>query len=168
MTTTAPPDEVRIRPAGVPGDLGWVVMEHGRMYADEYGWDITFEALVAQIMADFGRDPQRAGQAGWIADVNGERAGCIFCVPGDEPGTAQLRTLLVTPAARGRGVGGQLIEHCADFARAAGFRRLTLWTNDVLVSARRLYEEAGFTLTEEDRHHSFGQDLVGQRWSLRL
>ena len=156
--------ETRIRPLGVPGDLGWVVMANGRTYAEQYGWDQSYEALVARIVADF--DP--AAGAAWIAEADGERVGGVFCVPDSEPGTARLRLLVVTPAARGLGLGSALVEHCLEYARAQGYERVTLWTNDVLVAARRIYQRAGFTLVKEEPHHSFGHDLVGQDWTLDL
>ncbi len=162
------PEPITLRPAGRPGDLGWVVRQHGEQYAAEYDWDITFEALVAGIMAEFGANLDRPGQAGWIAESGGQRVGCIFGMPTTDPAVAQLRTLLVTPAARGHGVGGLLVAECVTFARSAGYQRMVLWTNDVLVSARRLYVAAGFTVIDEDPHHSFGHDLVGQRWGLLL
>ena len=157
---------VRIRPPG-PGDLGWVVQEHGARYAAEHGWDATFEALVARIVADFAcdHDPQR--ERAWIAEVDGRTAGCIFCVRQDGA-TAQLRLLLVTPAARGLGLGQLLVDECLSFARASGYRELVLWTNDVLTAARHIYEKAGFQLAAEEQHHSFGQDLAGQTWRLRI
>ena len=158
---------VVIRRLGEPGDLGWVVMEHGQIYAEEFGWDTTFETLVARIVADYaaGPDPQR--EAAWIAEVDGERAGCVFCVAADAT-TAQLRILLVHPRARGLGVGGRLVSCCVDFAATAGYRRMVLWTNDVLVSARRIYQQHGFELGEQERHHSFGVDLIGQNWAKDL
>jgi GNAT superfamily N-acetyltransferase len=166
--TTASTGSVLVRPADQAGDLGWVVMAHGRSYADEFGWDTSFEALVARIVADFAgaHDPQR--EAAWIAEVDGARAGCVFCVASEEPGTAKLRILLVDPAARGRGVGSRLVRTCLDFARDAGYRRVTLWTNDVLVTARRLYQGVGFRLVDSERHHSWGRDLVGETWVLDL
>ena len=156
-----------IRPLDRPGDLGWVVMAHGETYAKEFGWDQSFEALVARIVADYaeGHDPAR--EAAWIAEVDGERAGCVFCVA-DSAEVARLRILLVDPAARGHGLGARLVDECVAFARSAGYRRITLWTNDVLASARRIYQAAGFVLGAEDRHHSFGHDLVGQTWSRSL
>ncbi|MGH3342382.1 MAG: GNAT family N-acetyltransferase [Carbonactinosporaceae bacterium] len=158
---------VTIRPLGRPGDLGWVVKAHGEVYAEEFGWDTSFEALVARIVADYTADHDPAREAAWIAEVDGQRAGCVFCVAADEA-TAKLRILLVRPDARGHGLGARLVDTCLDFARAAGYRRITLWTNDVLVSARRIYQAAGFALVEEERHHSFGVDLVGQNWARDL
>ncbi|MDH2414565.1 GNAT family N-acetyltransferase [Nocardioides sp. CER19] len=156
-----------IRTLGAPGDLGWVVMAHGEVYAREYGWDATFEALVLEIVAEFVAKRDRAGVEAWIAEVDGERAGTVFCMPGDD-GEAKLRILLVDPRFRGHGVGRLLVDNCLAFARGAGYRRVVLWTNSVLVSARRIYETAGFGLVEEDPHHSFGHDLVGQTWALDL
>lgn len=158
---------IAIRPLEQPGDLGWVVMAHGEVYAREFGWDAGFEALVARIVAEYagGHDPGR--EAAWIAEVGGRRAGCIFCVAGDAT-TAKLRILLVDPVARGHGLGGRLVATCVDFARAAGYRRIGLWTNDVLVSARRIYQAAGFVLLDQEPHHSFGRDLVGQHWARDL
>jgi GNAT superfamily N-acetyltransferase len=156
-----------IRRLGRPGDLGWVVMAHGEIYAAEFGWDTTFEALVARIVADFadGRDDDR--RAAWIAELDGERVGCVFVVPDDER-TARLRILLVDPKARGHGIGGRLVDACLDFARSAGYQRMTLWTNDPLVSAARIYLDRGFRLTAEEPHHSFGADLVGQTYEREL
>lgn len=147
----------------VPGDYGWVVHRHGVLYAEEYGWDETFEALVAQIIADYvrNRDPRR--ENAWLAEVDGQVAGCVFCVRKEEP-VAQLRLLLVEPWARGRGIGSRLIEECLRFAKRAGYERIMLWTNDVLDDARRRYERAGFQLGGEEPHHSFGHDLVSQTW----
>ncbi len=151
-----------------PGDLGWVVERHGARYAAEYGWDATFEALVARIVADFAerRDTQR--EAAWIAELDGERVGCVFCTAADADDTAQLRLLLVEPQARGAGVGTRLVDECLRFARRSGYRRIMLWTNDVLVAARRIYERAGFRCDRREPHHSFGHDLVGEYWSRDL
>lgn len=159
--------EVVIRGLGRPGDLGWVVMAHGERYDEEFGWDARFEALVARIVAEYAddRDPDR--EAAWIAEIDGRRVGTVFCVARDKQ-TAQLRILLVEPAARGHGIGARLVAECLRFAREAGYRRITLWTNSVLVSARRIYEAAGFELVEQERHHSFGADLVGQHWARDL
>jgi GNAT superfamily N-acetyltransferase len=158
-----------IRRLGRPGDLGWVVMAHGEAYAREYDWDQSFEALVARIVADYAADHDPDREAAWIAEVDGRRAGCVFCVADPAAaGTARLRILLVDPAARGRGLGARMVDECLAFAKAAGYRRITLWTNDVLISARRIYQAAGFVLDNEDKHRSFGHDLVGQTWSRPL
>ena len=158
---------VSIRPLGQPGDLGWVVLAHGEIYAAEFGWDVTFEELVAKIVGDYADHHDDATEAAWIAELDGERVGCVFCVAQDEC-TAKLRILLVDPKARGHRLGTRLVQRCVDFARDAGYQRMTLWTNDTLVSARRIYQAAGFELVDEENHHSFGQDLVGQNWSLDL
>lgn len=159
---------MRIRPLDQPGDLGWVVQAHGEIYAKEYDWDTSFEALVAKIVADFANDHDPAREAAWIAELDGVRAGCVFCVAGDEPATAKLRILLVDPAARGHGIGAGLVDTCLDFARTAGYQHMVLWTNDVLVAARKIYQSRGFELVDEEPHHSFGHDLVGQHWSREL
>ena len=149
------------------GDYGWIVHRHGAQYADEYGWDETFEALVARIVADYAErhDPRR--EAAWIAEIDGEPVGCVLCV-GEDESTAKLRLLLVDPRARGRGIGSRLIDECIRFARRAGYERMILWTNDVLHDARRLYERAGFRLVASGPHHAFGHDLVEQTWALEL
>jgi GNAT superfamily N-acetyltransferase len=158
---------VTVRRLGEPGDLGWVVQAHGEIYAAQFGWNHEFEALVARIVADYAgsRDPAR--ETAWIAEVDGRRAGCVFCVA-DGEATARLRLLLVDPSARGRGLGTRLVDECLRFARDAGYREITLWTNDVLAAARRLYQAAGFHLVDEAPHHSFGQALTGQTWTLPL
>ena len=161
------------RPAGyvlrapLPGDLGWVIQKHGAVYADEYRWDGSFEALVARIVADYAEQHDAQREAAWIAEVDGAPAGCVFCVRKSDT-TGQLRLLLVDPAARGMGIGARLVAECVSFARRAGYAELMLWTNDVLAAARRIYEQAGFRLEEEERHRSFGHDLVGQTWRLPL
>jgi len=163
------PSDVRavvLRPPG-PGDYGWMVARHGALYADEYGWDAAFEGLVARIVGDYVEHHDPAREAAWIAEVDGEPAGCVFCVARDAT-TAQLRILLVEPRFRGLGIGTRLVDRCLQFARQAGYGSITLWTNDVLVSARRIYEAAGFTLVDEEPHHSFGHDLVGQHWERDL
>jgi DNA-binding MarR family transcriptional regulator/GNAT superfamily N-acetyltransferase len=162
------------RPAGLvlrppqPGDLGWVVERHGARYAAEYGWDATFEALVARIVAEFAERRDTRREAGWIAELDGERVGCVFCTAAEAEHTAQLRLLLVEPSARGAGVGSRLVDECLRFATRSGYRRITLWTNDVLVTARRIYERTGFGCDHREPHHSFGCDLVGEYWSRDL
>ena len=150
-----------------PGDLGWVVERHGFRYAADYGWDTTFEALVARIVAEFAERGDIKREAAWIAELDGERVGCVFCTAADAD-TAQLRLLIVEPSARGSGVGTRLVDECLRFAKRAGYRRITLWTNDVLVSARRIYERASFRCDRREPHHSFGHDLVGEYWSRDL
>jgi GNAT superfamily N-acetyltransferase len=158
-----------IRIADRPGDLGWMVMAHGEMYAAEYDWDTDFERMVLRIVADLGAAPDRAGQRAWIAELDGRRVGCIACVPDPaQDGQAVLRILLVDPAARGHGVGRGLVRTCLDFARASGYASMRLWTDNQLAAARHLYQDAGFTVTSEEAHHSFGHDLVGQNWRLDL
>ncbi len=156
-----------IRPLGRPGDLGWVVMAHGELYAAEFGWDATFEALVARIVADYAAGHDAAREAAWVAEAGGRRAGCVFCVAADET-TAQLRILLVDPSARGRRLGARLVDHCVAFARQAGYARMKLWTNDPLAAARRIYLSRGFVLVAEEPHRSFGADLIGQIYQLDL
>ncbi len=161
-------ERVVARRADRPGDLGWVVMAHGEGYDEQFGWDTDFEALVARIVADYGTRHDPAREAAWIAELDGRRVGCVFLVDGGRPGLAKLRLLLVTPEGRGHGLGTRLVAECLAFARQAGYERVTLWTNDVLVSARRIYQGFGFTLVDEEPHHSFGHDLVGQNWILDL
>lgn len=160
------PADIRLRGLE-PGDMGWVISRHGAIYWDEYEWDADFEGLVAKIVSDYHQDHKPGREDAWIAELDGARAGCVFCVERDRE-TAQLRILLVEPWARGQGIGRRLVDACMEFARAAGYSRMMLWTNDILVSARRIYEAAGFRLVEEDRHHSFGHDLVGQSWEVDL
>ena len=160
-------EAITIRRLGRPGDLGWVVMAHGEVYAEEFGWDTDFEALVARIVADFAGDHDPAREAAWIAELDGRRVGCVFCVAKDDT-TAQLRILLVHPDGRGHHLGSRLTDECLRFARAAGYERMRLWTNHPLVAARRIYLAVGFALVEEEAHHSFGVDLVGQVYELDL
>jgi GNAT superfamily N-acetyltransferase len=158
-----------IRPLGRPGDLGWVVMVHGEVYAHEFGWDASFEALVAGIVAGYAARHDPCREAAWIAELGRERVGCIFCVADPaEQDTALLRILLVHPAGRGRDLGRRLVDTCLRFAREAGYQRMRLWTNHPLAGARHLYLERGFELVAEERHRSFGADLVGQTYELDL
>jgi GNAT superfamily N-acetyltransferase len=159
---------VSLRHAGRPGDLGWVVERHGAVYAAEYGWDMSFEALVADIVAGFGagHDPRR--EAGWIAELDGRRAGSIFCIAAAEPEVAWLRALIVDPSARRRGIGSLLIERCLEFAREAGYVRIELGTTADLVDARRLYDGAGFRLVDERQEGRFGSTVTSQRMALEL
>ena len=150
----------------VAGDLGWVVERNGALYAAEYGWNRTFEGLCAQIVAEFtAGDAKR--QRCWIADLEGDRVGSIFLMPMNRT-TARLRILFVEPRARGLGVGTKLVDECIRSARELGYRKLVLWTNDVLVDARRIYERAGFTLVDKKKHRDFGPPLVAQTWALSL
>jgi DNA-binding MarR family transcriptional regulator/GNAT superfamily N-acetyltransferase len=148
------------------GDIGWAIERHGQLYADEFGWNGEFEALVASLFAQFASKHDPAAERCWMAEVDGERVGCVFVVRNaDDPNVAQLRCLLVDPRGRGLGVGKRLVEECIAFAKSAGYTKMMLWTNDVLVSARRIYQATGFSLVSEKPHHSFGKDLVGQVWA---
>jgi len=158
-----------------PGDIGWVVSRHGALYAQEYRWDLGFEALVARIAADFIDRFEPSREACWIAERDGVNVGCVFLVQWrDEAtqqpveGVSQLRMLLVEPAARGLGIGERLVRECSRFARQAGYRSIRLWTNSVLTAARGIYQKVGYRLVTSERHHSFGHDLVGEIWELPL
>ncbi|HET9043695.1 MAG TPA: helix-turn-helix domain-containing GNAT family N-acetyltransferase, partial [Burkholderiales bacterium] len=150
-----------------PGDMGWIIGRHGALYAQEYGWDETFEALVAELAARFIRsfDPKR--ERCWIAERDGRNVGAV-CLVRKSATVAQLRLLIVEPDARGLGIGRRLVTECERFARRAGYRKIVLWTNDILDAARHLYEEAGYRLVKAEPHHSFGKDLVGQYWELEF
>jgi DNA-binding MarR family transcriptional regulator/predicted N-acetyltransferase YhbS len=151
-----------------PGDLGWVIGRHGAIYHQEFGWDGTFETLVAEIGAGIMKtlDPKR--EAGWIAELDGLPVGSVFLVRSDASETAKLRLLLVEDQARGLGIGARLVEECERFARRAGYRRITLWTNSVLVAARTIYTRAGYRLVTSEPYHGFGCDLVSETWELPL
>ncbi|TIT31143.1 MAG: MarR family transcriptional regulator [Mesorhizobium sp.] len=155
-----------LRPLEV-GDIGWVTRRQGMLYAQDYGWDETYEALVAEILGEFVKKFDPKWERGWIAEREGEVVGSVFVVRKSDQ-VAKLRLLYVEPSARGLGIGKRLVEECIGFARARGYKTLTLWTNDILTAARHIYQAAGFKLTEEEPHHSFGKDLVGQNWDLEL
>ncbi|WP_254645176.1 bifunctional helix-turn-helix transcriptional regulator/GNAT family N-acetyltransferase [Streptomyces malaysiensis] len=159
--------EVRLR-GPEPGDLGWIVQRHGAVYAREFGWNAEFEALVARIVGEFGAGHDPARERAWIAELDGRPVGSVMCVQDERPDTARLRLLLVEPEARGRRIGERLVSACIDFARETGYRELVLWTNDVLTSARRIYQRAGFELIAEKRHRGYGSPLIGQDWRLPL
>ena len=150
-----------------PGDIGWITHRQGIIYFEEYGWDERFEALCAEILGQFVQNFDAKWERAWIAERDGEIVGSIFCVRKSAT-IGQLRLLYVEPTTRGLGIGTRLVDECVDFARRLGYRKMTLWTNSVLDSARRIYERKGFRLVKEERHHSFGKDLVGQNWELDL
>ena len=160
------PAEVRLR-AHRPGDMGWVIGAHGRLYAEEFGWDERFEALVAGIAADFINDFDKSRERCWIAEMNGEPVGCVFLVKKSKS-VAKLRLLIVEPKARGIGLGRRLVEECIAFARAKGYRKLVLWTQSNLAAARAIYRGAGFRRVRTEPHSSFGARLVGESWEFAL
>jgi DNA-binding MarR family transcriptional regulator/GNAT superfamily N-acetyltransferase len=168
LSSTNDSNKAVVRPHRI-GDIGWAIERHGQLYADEFGWNGEFEALVATLFAQFASKHDPAKERMWVAEVDGERVGCVFVVRNaDDPTAAQLRCLLVDPKARGLGIGKRLVDKCIRFAREAGYSKMLLWTNDILVSARRIYQAAGFSLVSEEPHHSFGHDLVGQMWERPL
>ena len=150
-----------------PGDMGWVVQSNGTLYAQEYGWDENYEALVAQIVADFVKNFDPKKERCWIAEKDGENVGSVFLVRESDE-VAKLRLLIVDPKARGLGIGKRLVDECTRFARRAGYKKITLWTNSVLLAARSIYEKAGYKLAKSESHHNFGHDLVGETWVLTL
>ena len=158
--------EIELREPRI-GELGWVVSRHGQIYAESYGWDVSFEALVAGVVGEFAADHDPARERAWIAAVDGRPAGSIFCVAEDAE-AARLRLMIVEPWARGLGVGRALVEACVEFARAAGYRRMVLWTDEFLTSARRLYAAAGFRLVSAKSEVAFGHENVAEDWELDL
>lgn len=150
-----------------PGDIGWMVEAHGRLYAEEYGWDSSFEALAAEVGAEFLRKFDPKFERAWIAEVDGEPMGCVFLIRKSAK-VARLRVLIVDPRARGLGIGKMLVDECIRFARLKGYAKITLWTNSVLTAARAIYEKAGFKLVASEAHNSFGKRLVGETWELAL
>jgi len=150
-----------------PGDMGWIVQQHGLLYAREYGWDISFEALCAEITAQFLKDFDPARERCWIAEIDGQQVGSIFLVKHSDE-VAKIRLLLIDPAARGHGLGKRLVDECIAFARSCGYRKITLWTQSMLLAARGIYQNAGFVHVATEPHHSFGHDLIGETWELTL
>ena len=151
-----------------PGDVGWIIHRQAIVYAQEYGWDWTYEGLASRILDAFVAEFDPSREDGWVAERGGAIVGSVFLMKCDDPEVARLRLLYVEPSARGTGVGGALVATCIERARDLGYRQLTLWTNDVLIAARRIYQAAGFKLVSQAPHHSFGHDLVGQTWTLDL
>lgn len=150
------------------GDLGWITHRQGVLYEREYGWDWTYEGLVSRILGDFATDFDPAREDVWVAELDGEIVGSVFLMKSEDAQVAKLRLLYVEPSVRGLGVGSRLVKRCIERARELGYAKLTLWTNDILVSARKIYQATGFVLVEENKHHSFGKSLTGQIWTLDL
>lgn len=150
-----------------PGDMGWVVQQHGRLYAEEFGWDMSFEGMVADIVAQFLKEFDPARERCWIAEIDGRQVGSVFLVKHTDE-IAKIRLLLIDPAGRGLGLGKRLVDECIAFARARGYRKITLWTQSMLLTARAIYEKAGFVRVASEPHRSFGQDLIGETWELTL
>jgi DNA-binding MarR family transcriptional regulator/GNAT superfamily N-acetyltransferase len=165
MPRAEPPPTILRDPR--PGDMGWVVQSHGALYASEYGFDASFEALVAEIVAKYMTSYDASRERCWIADIEGRPVGSVFLVKASDD-VAKLRLLLLDPAARGRGLGQRLVADCVSFARACGYRRMTLWTQSILVGARKIYQDAGFKLVASEPHRSFGQNLIGETWERDL
>ena len=166
MTHPMPPSPITLRSLA-PGDLGWVVQQHGEVYAREYGWNEQFEALVADIAARFVRKFQPEWERCWIAEQGGERLGAVFVVRKSRT-VAQLRMLILAPSARGLGLGARLTDECISFARAKGYKKMVLWTNSCLTTARNIYARRGFVLVKSEPYEGFGQQLVGETWALKL
>jgi DNA-binding MarR family transcriptional regulator/GNAT superfamily N-acetyltransferase len=167
LDTARPPASAATLRDPRPGDIGWVVQCHGAFYASKYGFDSTFEALVAEILGRFLTSSDASRERCWIADIDGEPVGSVFLVKHSDE-IAQLRLLLVDPTGRGQGLGTRLVAECISFARACGYRKITLWTQSILLAARRIYRDAGFVLVASEPHRSFGQNLIGETWELRL
>jgi DNA-binding MarR family transcriptional regulator/GNAT superfamily N-acetyltransferase len=161
------PQQAAILREPLPGDIGWVVQSHGSLYASEYGFDSSFEVLVAEIAAKFLRSFDASRERCWIAELDGARVGSVFLVRHTDE-IAKLRLLLVDPAGRGQGLGQRLVAECISFARACGYRRITLWTQSILLTARKIYQNAGFAQVASEPHRSFGQSLIGETWELEL
>ncbi|CAN5414751.1 helix-turn-helix domain-containing GNAT family N-acetyltransferase [soil metagenome] len=162
LDDAAPRPEATLR-AHRPGDMGWVVQQHGRLYAEEFGWDISFEGMVADIVAQFLKEFDSERERCWIAEIDGRQAGSVFLVKKSDD-VAKLRLLIVDPAGRGLGLGKRLVDECITFARSCGYRKITLWTQSMLLPARAIYEKAGFVHVASEPHRSFGQDLIGETW----
>ncbi|MES2168249.1 MAG: helix-turn-helix domain-containing GNAT family N-acetyltransferase [Pseudomonadota bacterium] len=162
----APRPEVTLR-THRPGDMGWVVQQHGALYAREFGWDISFEGLCAEIAAQFLKNFDPARERCWIAEIDGQQVGSVFLVKHTDE-VAKIRLLLIDPAGRGLGIGKRLVDECIAFARSCGYRKITLWTQSMLLAARGIYQKAGFVHVATEPHHSFGHDLIGETWEMEL